>query len=328
MKEDKFISQNIEVWKNFESTLEKLKSKSLYKFSKDELDSFFHSYNLVCSHLSYARTNYGNTNTTNYLNKLVASAHSYIYTTKSFSLKKIFVFLIVGFPQLIKKNWKPILLSSSIFLLAMAISFIFTLISTDNAGAFISQEMAESVLESNANEYVADHNGAVLSPFIFTNNIKVGILAFALGITLAVGTVYVVYINGYILGALAALYLHKGGSLLFWSLILPHGILELFAIFVCGGAGIIIGYSIINPGKYSRKDSFIIRGKEAIKLVLGTIPLFIIAGIIEGYFTPSSLFSEIAKLIFALITLLLLVIYLVVPNILRHKLSKPIPYQN
>jgi len=328
MKEDKFISQNIEVWKNFESTLEKLKSKSLYKFSKDELDSFFHSYNLVCSHLSYARTNYGNTDTTNYLNKLVASAHSYIYTTKSFSLKKVFVFLIAGFPQLIKKNWKPILLSSSIFILAMAISFIFTLISTDNAGAFISQEMAESVLESSANEYVANRNGAVLSPFIFTNNIKVGILAFALGITLAVGTVYVVYTNGYILGALAALYLHKGGSLLFWSLILPHGILELFAIFVCGGAGIIIGYSIINPGKYSRKDSFIIRGKEAIKLVLGTIPIFIIAGIIEGYFTPSSLFSETGKLIFALITLLLLVIYLVVPNILRHKLSKTIPHQN
>jgi len=317
MKEDKFISQNIEIWKDFESTLEKLNSKSLYKFSKDELDSFFYSYNLVSSHLSYARTNYGNSNTTNYLNRLVASAHSYIYTSKSFSLKKALVFLVSGFPKLVKKNWKPILLSSLIFLLAMAISFIFTLISTDNAGAFIPQEMVESVLKRNVNEYVADRNGAVLSPFIFTNNIKVGILAFALGITITVGTVYVVYINGYPLGALAALYFHKGGSLLFWSLILPHGILELFAIFVCGGAGIIIGYSIINPGKYSRKDSFIIKGKEAIKLLLGTIPIFIIAGIIEGFFTPSSLFSEVAKLIFASITLLLLVVYLVVPNITK-----------
>lgn len=319
MKEDKFISQNSETWKNLEATLEKLKSKSLYRFNKDELDSFFDYYNLTCGHLSYARTNYGNSITTNYLNKLVASAHSYIYTTKTFSLKKLFIFLFAGFPLLVKKNWKPILLSTSVFLLAMAISFIFTLISTDNAGAFLSQEMVDSILERNVNEYVADRNGAVLSPFIFTNNIKVGILAFAFGITLAIGTVYVIYANGYMLGALAALYLHKGGSLLFWALILPHGILELFAIFVCGGAGIIIGYSIINPGKYSRKDSFIIRGKDAIKLVLGTIPIFIIAGIIEGYFTPSSYFSEIAKLVFALITLFILVIYLVLPNIRKVK---------
>ena len=320
MKEDKFISQNSETWKNLEATLEKLKSKSLYRFNKDELDSFINYYNLTCGHLSYARTNYGNSITTNYLNKLVASAHSYIYTTKTFSLKKLSIFFIAGFPLLVKKNWKPILLSTSVFLLAMAISFIFTLISTDNAGAFISQEIVDSILERDVSEYVADRNGAVLSSFIFTNNIKVGILAFAFGITLAIGTVYVVYTNGYMLGALAALYVHKGGSLLFWALILPHGILELFAIFVCGGAGIIIGYSIINPGIYSRKDAFIKRGKDAIKLVLGTIPIFIIAGIIEGYFTPSSYFSEIAKLIFALITLLLLAIYLVFPNIRKPKL--------
>jgi len=216
------------------------------------------------------------------------------------------------------KNSKPILIATLLFLLGTAVSFLFTLISTDNAGAFIAQEMVDGVLSSDIKEYDNARNGAILSPFIFTNNIKVGILAFALGITLAIGSVWVLYTNGYVLGALAGLYFHKGGNLLFWSLILPHGILELFAIFVCGGAGLIIGYSIINPGKYSRKDSLIIRGKEAIKLVLGTIPIFVIAGLIEGYFTPSSIFSEIAKLIFALITLALLGLYILIPN-LRHQ---------
>ncbi len=319
MKEDKFISQNSEIWKNLEAMLKKLKSKSIYSFSKDELDSFLNTYNLTCGHLSYARTNYGNTNITNYLNKLVASAHSYIYTTKTFSIKKLLSFLFSGFPRLIKKNSKPLLIATSLFLLGTAISFLFTLISTDNAGAFIAQEMVDGVLGRATNEYDNTRNGAILSPFIFTNNIKVGILAFALGITLSVGTVWVLYTNGYVLGALAGLYFHKGGNLLFWSLILPHGILELFAIFVCGGAGLMIGYSIINPGKYSRKDSLIIRGKEAIKLLLGTIPIFIIAGLIEGYFTPSPFFSEVAKLIFALVTLVLLVIYLLIPNIMDQR---------
>lgn len=321
MKEDKFINQNSEIWKNLEAMLKKLKSKSIYSFNKDELDNFLNAYNLTCGHLSYARTYYGNSSITDYLNRLVASAHSYIYTTKSSGIKNLFIFLISGFPLLIKKNSKYILTATALFLLGAAISFLFTIISTDNAGVFISQDMVDGVLNSNINEYNINRNGAILSPFIFTNNIKVGILAFALGITFSVGTVWVLYANGYPLGALAALYLHKGGNLIFWSLILPHGILELFAIFVCGGAGFIIGYSLINPGKYSRKDSLIMRGKEAILLVLGTIPIFIIAGLIEGYFTPSALFSEVVKLIFALATFALLVIYLLVPNILNQQME-------
>ncbi|NLM57958.1 MAG: stage II sporulation protein M [Clostridium sp.] len=319
MKEDKFIEKNSKVWKDLESMLFKLKSKSIYKLDKKSLDEFINMYNAACSHLSYSRTYYGNTATTSYLNRLVASAHSYIYTTKKSNIKNLIRFLTVEFPLIIKANMKAFIISSGLFLVAVLASFVFTLISTDNAVAFVSEEYIQHVLESDVNAPRDSWDPAVYSNFILTNNIKVGILAFAFGVSFGLGTCYILIQNGFLLGALAALYNIKNADFLFWSLILPHGILELFAIFVCGAAGIKMGYSLVNPGQYSRKDSFILRSKTALKMVLGTIPIFIIAGFIEGYITPLPI-SGIIKYIFALLTLVLLILYIAIPN-MKHNQS-------
>lgn len=323
MKEDKFIKQNAEKWKKLESTLNKLRSKSIYTFEKDELDDFINLYNMACGHLSFCRTYYQNSQTTSYLNRLVSDAHSYIYTTKPSNLRMLKDFLLVEFPLLIKANLIYILISTFIFMLASAVSFIYTSISVENAIAFLPADEVEAVMESDVFGARGSWDNSIMSSFILTNNIRVGILSFALGVTLGVGTSWVLLSNGYMLGGLAALYYHKGANLLFWSLILPHGVIELIAIFICGGAGIIVGYSIINPGSYTRKDSFIIRGKTALKLVLGTIPMFIVAGLIEGNITPSDKISEAGKLAFALFTFLLFAFYVIYPN-LKYRLKDKI----
>lgn len=322
MKEDKFIKQNSETWKKLEGTLNRLKSRSLYRFDKNELDDFINVYNLTCGHLSYCRTYYGNTSTTSYLNRIVADAHSYIYTTKKSNIKNLIRFFVIEFPLLVRSNLKFILLSASLFLLGTVLSFIFTLVSTDNAVAFFPPQAVEEILNRDLGEPRENWDAGIHSNFILTNNIKVGMMAFAFGVTLGLGTSYVLVVNGFNLGTLAALFYYKKANLLFWSLILPHGIIELFAVFICGGAGLIIGYSIINPGIYTRKDAFIIRGKAALKLVLGTIPLFIVAGFIEGYFTPLNI-PEISKITFALVTFTLCILYIVIPNI-KYKLNDKI----
>jgi len=313
MKEDKFIEQNSKVWKDLEAMLLKLKSKSIYKFDKNSLNEFMNMYNTACSHLSYSRTYYGNSATTSYLNRLVASAHSYIYTTKKSTVKNLIRFFSIEFPLIIRANLRFFVFSSGLLLIATIVSFVFTMISTDNAVAFIPEEYIYGILEGDVNAPRAISDPAVISNFIFTNNIKVGISAFALGVSFGLGTCYVLIKNGFMIGSLAALYNIKNANFLFWSLILPHGILELFAIFVCGAAGIKMGYSLINPGQYSRKDSFILRSKTALKMVLGTIPIFITAGFIEGYFTPLAI-PEIIKYVFALLTLVLLILYIAIPN--------------
>jgi len=318
MREEKFINDNSYIWHNLESLLNKLKSKKLKSLSKSELDSFITSYRIVCSHLSYSRTFFGESKTTEYLNSLASLSHSYIYSTKSSGFKKVFSFYIKGFPELLKQNALYMILSTALFMAGVIFSFIMTVITSDNAPAFIPPELIEGVktLESGRSAW----DSATASASIFTNNIGVGLRAFALGITLGLGTTYILILNGFILGSAAGLALNYNVSDIFWSLILPHGVLELFCIFVCGAAGLIIGKSIINPGVYSRKDSLIKGGKTAVYLACGTIPLFVVAGIIEGYFTPSNVSVE-AKLIFSLVSFILLCLYLISPFIRRKKSS-------
>jgi uncharacterized membrane protein SpoIIM required for sporulation len=141
------------------------------------------------------------------------------------------------------------------------------------------------------------------------NNIYVSALAFALGITFGLGTVYMLAMNGFLLGALASLFAGYGKSLFFWSLILPHGILELTAIFIAGGAGLRIGYSLIRPGAFRRKDALITAARSSLSLMGLVVLLLIAAALIEGYFTPLPIAAEI-KLGVALLTAVPLVWYL------------------
>ena len=152
----------------------------------------------------------------------------------------------------------------------------------------------------------------MFSSIIGTNNIQVSFLAFALGITLGIGTIYILIVNGFNLGALAGLVVHYKNSTYFWALILPHGVSELFAIFVSGGAGLIIGYSLINPEKISRKDSLIVKGKDSLKLIIGCIPILIVSAIIEAYFTPLNI-DHLYKYLFALLVFILLALYIFIP---------------
>ncbi|HEX9059800.1 MAG TPA: stage II sporulation protein M [Clostridia bacterium] len=309
MKEDKFIKDNSEIWSEFENTLKRLKAKGIKKFSKNELDILYANYNRVSGHLSYSRTYFGNTATTSYLNRLVASAHSYIYSVKSSTVKKLVNFYVNEFPRLIRSNIVMFIISMAVFMSGAILSFSYSMYFPENTAAFIPQQELDSM---NLSTSQRDADGSTTSSLILTNNIKVGFLAFALGVTLSVGTIAILFANGLPIGALAAYAMHKNANAVFWALILPHGILELFAIFVCGAAGIIIGYSIINPGKHSRKDSLVLKGKTAIMLVLGTVPIFTIAGIIEGNVTPSVLPPSL-KLCFAVFTLILLVVYCMSP---------------
>lgn len=316
MKEDKFIKENMNTWKYLEETAAKLKFSGFKKLRKDELNNFISAYNITCGHLSYSRTYFGNTKTTEYLNKLVSMAHGYIYATNTSNFKKMVKFFFVDFPLLIKNNLGYFIASTSLFLAGMVIAFAYIMISSDNAPAFVPQGLIDGI--NNFAGSGREWDNAITSSTILTNNIKVGIIAFVFGITLGIGTCYVLVFNGFMLGGAAALAYQKHISVEFWSMILPHGVLELFAIFICGAAGLMIAKSIINPGIYSRKDTIIRYGKKAIYSLCCTIPIFTVAGIIEGYITPSAL-PEVIKLIFAMFTLILLMIYIAIPVFIFRK---------
>lgn len=307
MKESVFISNNQKTWQELEHILNNYTSKAKTPEDNDKLHRLFYLYQSVCGHLSIARTRYGNTGTVEYLNGLAARAHQAIYASRPNNLSRIVNFLLKGFPALIKKEFPLFLLSTGIFMLSFLFSFLIVLYREDFALSFVPAEYADAIRNSNGR--AASFNYAIASVAIFTNNIQVGITAFALGITFGVGTIYVLAKNGMLLGALSGLAINAGIGYSYWSLILPHGVPELFCIFVCGAAGLAIARSMIFPGLNSRRKSFSTGGKKALMMLMGTIPLFVLAGITEGFFTPLPI-NPLWKYIVAAVWLLLLILYL------------------
>jgi uncharacterized membrane protein SpoIIM required for sporulation len=309
MNEAYFIHTHQKTWQELEDVLKQVKAKRKLKKDAEMLHRLLFLYQNTCGHLSIARTRYGSTATTEYLNGLVTRAHQSIYISKPNSFSKILRFFTHNFPALIKKEALLLLLSTGIFMFGFLFSFLFTLVREDYALSFVPSEYVEGVKE--VGEGVSEINYSVASVAIFTNNIQVGILAFALGITFGIGTVYVLAKNGMVLGAIAALALNAGNSYDFWALILPHGVPELFCIFICGTAGLLIAKSMLFPGLLSRRRSFAAGGKSALRLLVGTIPLFILAGLTEGYFTPLPI-NPLWKYLAAAVWFIVLLLYVAV----------------
>ena len=137
------------------------------------------------------------------------------------------------------------------------------------------------------------------SSSLMTHNISVTFLIFASGITFGVGTLYLLALNGLLIGTVAALCINHNLALEFWSFLLPHGSLELTAVFIAGGAGLVIGHALIDPGPYRRSEILALRSKQAAKLIAGCIPLLAMAGLIEAFFSPSPLPAAL-KIIFSI----------------------------
>jgi uncharacterized membrane protein SpoIIM required for sporulation len=126
------------------------------------------------------------------------------------------------------------------------------------------------------------------SSSIMTNNLSVAFITFALGISAGIGTLYMLFFNGLMLGVIGAACWFSDMSIPLWSFVAPHGVLELPAIFIAGGAGLRLAQALLFPGVRSRRDALALGGSEAVKLLLGVIPMLIVAGLLEAFFSPST----------------------------------------
>ncbi len=126
-----------------------------------------------------------------------------------------------------------------------------------------------------------------MATLIFTNNIQVAFLAFAGGVLLGLGTVYVLISNGLSLGAVLGAAQYYGVAPLLWSFISPHGYLELTCIVIAGAAGLMLGDSLLRPGLLLRREALARAARRAVELVLGAAPVLVVAGLIEGFVSPS-----------------------------------------
>ncbi|RXZ76677.1 stage II sporulation protein M [Paenibacillaceae bacterium] len=304
----RFIREHKPLWSELDELLSRFE-KRRRTIEAAHIDRLTQLYKTVSAHLAYAQTYYPGDEITKLLNQTVARTHHILHAEQWKTSHPIGEFFKRHFPTYLLEHKYAILLALLLFTVGGLAGFLAVWTDPLHLYALVPAQMADQIdphaVGSNHDQLM----NATFSTTIMTNNIRVAILAFASGITFGLLTVYILIQNGLLIGALAAVFWQSGKSYVFWAYILPHGIIELLAIFIAGGAGLYMGYRMINPGNYTRKYRFLQSVKQSALLLVGTIPLFVIAGIIEGYITPSALSLE-AKYAVAAATLVALVLYI------------------
>ncbi|MGF2618017.1 stage II sporulation protein M [Rossellomorea vietnamensis] len=317
MNSKQFIQHHRQDWKELEelaATMHKRKSK----IKGADINRFSRLYQKAAQNLSYSQTYYPQEEVTPYLNELVSKSHNLLYRDQVSSLKQVRHFFGVTFIDLFLQQWKMIAVAMILFTIGGLGSFFAVADDPLHIYSVLPENMAQSFDPDRLGENEGEVDSPMMSATIMTNNIQVAFLAFAGGITFGLLTVYVLIYNGIIVGAIAALFWHYGKSYEFWAYIVPHGMIELTAIFIAGGAGLLMGYKLFVPGPYSRGYVLKQQAKQSVLLLLGTIPLFVIAGIIEGFITPSTLSLE-AKYLIAGLTVIGLILYVLIGAMLLKK---------
>lgn len=281
MREAAFVRQNKDKWVKYESLLQNNKS-----LSPQELSDIYVE---LSDDLSYSRTFYNNSNTTRFLNELAKKAHQHIYHTRKEPGNRLWTFYLKEFPVFFASYHKLLLLSFLIFSLFCLIGAY----SSATDAAFVRSIMGDAYVNMTLENIANDDPMAVYKKAseidmflgITINNIKVSLMAFTLGILAGIGTVFLLMQNAIMLGSFQYFFYEKG---LLWESVRTiwiHGTIEISVIIVAGCAGLVVGKSILFPGTYTRLRSFITGVKDGTRIVISTIPFFILAGFLEGFVT-------------------------------------------
>ena len=244
-------------------------------------------YRQAAADLSAARADRSSRTIELYLNKLVARAHNFVYSGNRVSLGGLWRFFAHGYPRLLRRLSGYVWLATAITLLAAALGVFITLVRPGFGAAFLGAEKMEGIRQHHLwmDSVLAVKPQA--SSQIMTNNIMVCFLTFASGIVIGVGTIFMLFNNGLMIGTIATVCAHYHLSLSLWSFIAAHGALELPSIMLAGAAGLRLGAGILFPGLLRRRDALAQAGLEAVQLVSGTIPLLTIAGTLEAFLSPT-----------------------------------------
>lgn len=315
MKEALFIRQNNQKWKSYESELGSISSQS-----PDELADIYID---VTNDLSFARTHYPKSQTTLYLNNLSSKIHQYINGRKKEKLSRIVTYWGKEVPLVMYSARKELLYSFLIFIISVAIG----VVSTANDDEFARLILGDSYVEMTLNNIAQGDPMAVYKDInsdwmflrITVNNIWVSFRTFAMGIFTSIGTGFMLFNNGVMLGTFQYFFHQQG---LLWDSFLAiwiHGTLEISAIIIAGAAGITMGNGWLFPKTYTRGESFRRGAKQGLKIIAGTIPVFIIAGFLESFITRQTELPDGIRLFIIISSLAFVIFYFVIWPVILHK---------
>ena len=310
-----FISRKQPDWNELERLLGLVEGKRFNSLTAKQAHDLGRLYRRASSDLATAKAHVASEEVVLYLNGLVARAFATLYSVPRLAgWRRLWPFLRRRFPALLRGNLGAMTLSAAVFFAAASIGFVAYRLDPNAAGFFRPQKVEsldEQLKKGKIGTNLPVGYAPVFSAKIMTNNIRVSFMAFALGLTFGIGTFLVLFYNGLMLGAYAGVAHKNGMAFDFWAYILPHGVIELTAIIVAGGAGFMLGRALLLPGPRSRRRALKALGGDAVSIIYGLLPLFVIAGLIEGFITPWKFLSPQLKLLVAALTVAPLAWYLI-----------------
>jgi uncharacterized membrane protein SpoIIM required for sporulation len=290
---ENFIEKRKANWKRLEELLDQARtSRGLRSLSRDEVRELGRSYRRAATDLAVARVESRDQRLVNYLNNLVVRAHGLIYRSESKGARAILDFYLYDFPAIFRRTSRYTVAVFLIFI-AIAIPALFATWRDDDFAdfAYLPRPVVQEIKDHHKWWERLNKEAPVGAAQIMTNNIGVGVLTFAFSVFPVVGTIYILKNTALQFGAINALVFKYGMGHTLWSFVAGHAVLEFTAIFIAGGAGLMIGLSLVAPGERARREAMIENGAVAIKLMAGCFPMFVIAGLIEAFISPLPIHS-------------------------------------
>jgi len=285
----RWLDRRTPYWQRLEALVDRTAAHGLHVLTRPELQELGLLYRQAAADLATVREDPASIRVAASLNRLLARAHHTIYSAERPTASGIWQFVAVEFPRTFRAHVRYCFAAFALFLVAAGVGAVLTAQDPEFKTKLLAPQMIETIDRHQMWTQSIVSIKPVASSQIMTNNISVTFMAFALGVTGGLGTIYLMLMNGLLIGVVATTCALAGMSVPLWSFIAPHGVIELPAIFIAGGAGLRLGEGILFPGVLPRRESVARAGAEAIRLILGCIPLLVVAGLIEAFVSPTDL---------------------------------------
>jgi uncharacterized membrane protein SpoIIM required for sporulation len=317
MREAQFLKQNADKWKQYEAEVKQHAAADLLA------DRFVE----LTDDLAYAKTFYPGSNTAKYLNGLAALFHQQIYRNKKEKGSRVLGFWMYELPYLFGFYQKQFMYALVFFLIFCAMGALSAAYDENFIRLILGDNYVNMTNENieNGDPFGVYKSGSQMNMFVMIgfNNIRVAFIAYVLGITFSVGTVWLLLSNGLMLGSFEYFFFSKGLGFKSITVVFIHGTLEIWAIVIAGAAGLIMGNSLLFPGTFSRYVSFIKAGKDGLKIVIGLVPVFVTAAFLESFVTRySNMHLAISLSILGASALFIVWYFIIYPKRLHKRIAK------
>jgi uncharacterized membrane protein SpoIIM required for sporulation len=309
----RWVEKRKDHWARLEALLAACGHAGVRRLTHSELQELALLYRQTAADLSAARADPSRATLASYLNQLLGRAHHLIYSGHRVRRRGVIHFYAYTFPQVFRETWGYTATAFLLFAVGALVGGLLVIADPSFERFVLGGEMLDTI----ERREMWTHSILGLQPLasagIMTNNLSVSFAAYATGIFAGLGTGYVLLLNGMLISVIGAACHRADMSLSLWSFVAPHGVLELPAIFMAGGAGLVLARSVVMTGTRPRREEIASAGRLSIRLLLGIVPILVVAGLIEGFISPTATAPGL-KFLFSAVVLLVFAAYLWIPG--------------